>query len=369
MMQSNIGRLKETMKKALRGEEITIAFLGGSITQGSLSSKETTCYAYFVYEWWKETFEKATIHYVNGGIGGTSSHFGAARAKEDVLIYQPDVIFIDFSVNDEAEPFFQETYEGVLRQLLTWQSKPAVVLLNNVFYDTGHNAQEYHNAIGEHYGIPYVSIKDTIYEEIKKGRYTRKELTPDGLHPNDKGHRLVAEQLILLLENVKEQVEGQRMENPYENLEKVSLEPMKEPMTQNAYETAYRLTIQNSIPLLEGFHADTEEKKGHLDFFKNGWIGKKIGDRITFSVEGSCIAVQYRKTIQKPSPIAKVVLDGNEEETMILDGNFQEDWGDCLFLQPILHHGENKNHTVSIEIIEATQKDQAPFYLLSIIGA
>lgn len=358
-IKNNLWRLKNCMKRASEGEEITIGFFGGSITQGSLASTEESCYAYRVYQWWKDTFKEAEIHYVNAGIGGTSSHFGTARVKRDLLIYQPDVVFVDFSVNDEAEEFFQETYEGLLRQLLCWHSEPAILLLNNVFYGDGHNAQEYHNAVGDYYGIPHISIKDTLYEQIKKGVYTREEITPDGLHPNDKGHELVAKELIKFLESIKKQ--GMK--------EQSKVEVLKNPLTQNGYEHAYRLTIQNSIPALEGFHVDTEEKKGHLDFFKNGWIGKKEGDSITFMVEGSCIAIQYRKTIKKPAPIAKVILDGDEENAIILDSNFAEDWGDCLYLEPILHHGERKKHTVSIQIITSTNEDQSPFYLLSIIGA
>lgn len=69
---------------------------------------------------------------------------GAARAVSDVLMYQPDFVGIDFSVNDDPTDFFKEIYEGVLRKVLTWTSEPAVVLLNNVYYDTGINAQEQH---------------------------------------------------------------------------------------------------------------------------------------------------------------------------------------------------------------------------------
>lgn len=56
-----------------------------------------------------------------------------------------------FSVNDEENVFFQETYEGLIRKLLSWPSAPAVVLLNNIYYDTGINAQTVHNEIGNHY--------------------------------------------------------------------------------------------------------------------------------------------------------------------------------------------------------------------------
>ena len=40
-----------------------------------------------------------------------------------------------------------------------------------------------------------VEARDTIYQRMKAGEYIREELTPDGLHPNDKGHKLVAEEI------------------------------------------------------------------------------------------------------------------------------------------------------------------------------
>lgn len=358
MGKINLARLKNCMLRAEKGEEITIGFLGGSITQGSLSSKPENSYAYRVFSWWKTEFPKAEFHYVNGGIGGTSSHFGAARAVTDLLMYQPDMVIVDFSVNDDGDDFFQETYEGVIRKILTWDSEPAIILLNNVFYDTGNSAEKYHNAVGGWYQLPHVSIKDTLYQKMKAGMYTREELTPDGLHPNDKGHELVALEVIRFLKSVKEQMQ--------ENEDEICL---PEPMTANAYEHARRLTIREISPKLLGFRADTEEKAGHLDAFKNGWIGKKAGDKIVFETEASCIAVQYRKTVAKPALRAKLVLDGDIEHARVLDGNFEEDWGDCLYLEPVLHHGINKKHIVEIEIMEDKMKEVTPFYLLSLIIA
>ncbi len=42
------------------------------------------------------------VHYVNGGIGGATSHVVISRAVTDVLMHQPDVVIVDFRVNDEA---------------------------------------------------------------------------------------------------------------------------------------------------------------------------------------------------------------------------------------------------------------------------
>lgn len=385
----NNNRLEKLIHRAAKGEELTIAFFGGSITQGSLAEKPEDMYARRVFSWWEKTFPQATFHYVNGGIGGTTSHYGVSRVMTDLLMYQPDFVVVDFSVNDEAELFFQETYEGLIRKILSWDSKPAIVLLNNVFYDSGKNAQDLHNQIGDYYGIPHVSIRESIYADMKAGKYTREQLTPDGLHPNSFGHGLVAQQIINYLEKMLEkEVERKELSKDFSRdllpekefigqsvvqkreIDKKEGTLLPESLTSNTYENTKRFTIREISPKLNGFLPDTREKKGMLDHFKNGWIGKKAGDSITFTLEASNIAVQYRKTIDRPALRAELVLDEDVENAVILDGNFEEEWGDCLWLEPILHHGEKKIHTVEITILEDEEKkkEKTPFYLLSVIG-
>lgn len=362
-------RLKNLMKRAANGESLVIGFLGGSITQGSLSSTPKTCYAYLVYEWWKKSFPNAAFSFVNGGIGGTTSHYGGARAWKDVLCYRPDIVTVDFSVNDDANEFFEETYEGTLRRLLAAPSSPAVVVLNNVFYDTGKNAQDYHNRIADHYGIPHVSIKDTVYPDVESGKIVRADITPDNLHPNDKGHRLVADEICKLLDSIKAEVEeetiaGENIEGKSTKTEASVLLPA--PLTENAYEHSRLIQIQDNEAILDGFLVDPIEKKGMLDIFKNGWTAAHTNDKISFEIECSCLAVQYRKSVQQPVPKAKAVIDGDEEHAVILDGNFTEDWGDCLYLEPLLHHAEKKVHRIEITVTDA--KDIVrPFYLVSLI--
>lgn len=362
-------RLKNLMKRAANGESLVIGFLGGSITQGSLSSTPKTCYAYLVYEWWKKSFPNAAFSFVNGGIGGTTSHYGGARAWKDVLCYRPDIVTVDFSVNDDANEFFEETYEGTLRRLLAAPSAPAVVVLNNVFYDTGKNAQDYHNRIADHYGIPHVSIKDTVYPDVESGKIVRADITPDNLHPNDKGHRLVADEICKLLDSIKAEVEeetiaGENIEGKSTKTEASVLLPA--PLTENAYEHSRLIQIQDNEAILDGFLVDPIEKKGLLDIFKNGWTAAHTNDKISFEIECSCLAVQYRKSVQQPVPKAKAVIDGDEAHAVILDGNFTEDWGDCLYLEPLLHHAEKKVHRIEITITDA--KDIVrPFYLVSLI--
>lgn len=92
---------------------------------------------------------------------------------------------------------------------------------------------------------------------------------------------------------------------------------------------------------------------------------------MSLEVEASCIAVQYRKTVNKPALLAELVLDHDSAHPIVLDGNFDEDWGDCLYLQPVLHHGELTKHTLEIRIPDDGRNAEgaAPFYLMAFIIA
>ena len=139
--RGNWNRLKGVMKRASAGEVLKIGFIGGSITQGSLASKPTTCYAYHVFEWWETTFTNAKFEYINAGIGATNSQFGVARVETDLLSQEPDFVIVEFSVNDDANEHFLETYEGLIRKIYSYQSNPAVLIVHNVYYNNGASAQ------------------------------------------------------------------------------------------------------------------------------------------------------------------------------------------------------------------------------------
>jgi len=357
----NVGdlyRLKNLMKKANNGQKLTLGFLGGSITQGSLSSTPQTCYAYHVFEWWQQKFPQANLTYINAGIGGTTSQFGVARVQSDLLSYQPDFIIVEFSVNDDNNEHFLETYEGLIRKIYSDDNEPAMMIVNNVRYNDGGNAQEQHNKIGKAYQIPCVSMQSSIYPQIKAGVIKNREITPDDLHPNDEGHELVADVITYFLEKV------------YHDLEQEEA-PVKEliaPITQNTYQNSVRYQKDSSNYVSNGFRADNSKQETITEFFKNGWTADKNVASIVFHVEGTGISVQFRKSVKKPTLIAVAIVDDDEKNAITLDGNFDEDWGDCLYLQTVTEHTEYKKHKVEIRIVEAHEDDVVPFYLVSVIG-
>ncbi|MCD7766391.1 MAG: GDSL-type esterase/lipase family protein [Lachnospiraceae bacterium] len=390
--RGNEERLEAVMRRAAAGERLTVGFIGGSITNGSLSSTPQTCYAYLVYSWWKETFPKADFTYVNAGIGATDSQYGAARVEEHLLQYKPDVVFIEFSANDESTEHFLETYEGLVRRVLFNECAPAVILIHNVCYDNGASAQLQHAKVGRHYGLPSVSMQSSIYPELLAGRIPNREITPDDLHPNDAGHELVASVITYYLEKVRvETLAKTGEEKPTEsysdhagdgsNCVKQSQNDSKSmvlvpatdvqpaPLTANTYEHSVRYSNRNYTPAeAEGFAADQRPQSDITDNFKNGWESSLQGAHMTFELEGTGVAVQFRRSVQKPAPIAEIIVDGDPATRRLLDANFDETWGDKLELLTVTEHMPKGIHRVEVRLVEA-QEAVVPFYLNAIIMA
>ena len=362
VFHGNTERIAKVLKKAENKEPITLGYLGGSITQGSLSSTPDTCYAAMTTKWWREQYPDTEFTYVNGGIGGTTSQFGAARVDSDILAYEPDFVVIEFSVNDDNSLFFRETYEGLVRKVYSSKTAPAVLLVHNIFYEDGRNTQDQHETVGRYYNLPCLSMKTSVYQAIAHGKIAVRDVTPDDLHPNDAGHALLANLITNFLEKV------QKEDVPAVADTARAAEELPKPITANAYQNSVRYQVYNSKPELKGFVADTEEQKYIWEIFKRGFIGKKAGDAIRFNIKGTGIAVQYRKSVKHPACVAKVVLDGDEANAVVLDGNFDETWGDCLYITTVAKHIEEKEHTVEITITEGDET-MVPFYLVSVIGS
>lgn len=326
-------RIRQVLRRAQAGDALTIGFIGGSITQGSLAEKTENCYARRVFHWWETKFPQAKLNFVNAGIGGTDSYFGVGRCEEELLSHRPDFVMVDFSVNDEANAFYQETYEGLLRNILSFESHPAVLLLYNVFYDTGVTAEPFHKEVAKQYGIPGISMKDTIYQDLQAGKYTRESISPDGLHPNDAGHEKVAGIITAYLEQIYAELttdKEEQIQDPYEKLlllREKQRQPydLPSPVTKNRFQDTKRI--------------------------KENWFGREKGDSLHYEFVGSHLGVQFRKTIRKPAHVVKMVVDQDEANPILLDGNFQEDWGDCIYLQNVPLETNVNKHTLDLTVI------------------
>lgn len=215
MQLGDPARLKEAIVKAKRGEDVTIAFIGGSITQGAGAVPiNTDCYAYKTFERLCALAGKGcgeNIHYIKAGVGGTPSELGMLRYERDVLrdgSVQPDIVVVEFAVNDAGDETGGECFDSLVRKILKAPNHPAVILLFAVFANDW-NLQERLSVVGEAYALPMVSVRDAVvaqfYKKCGAGKvFSKSQFFYDCYHPTNLGHTVMADCIGYLFERADE---------------------------------------------------------------------------------------------------------------------------------------------------------------------
>ncbi len=220
MSMGNIARLGQKIKKARSGEKVTVAYIGGSITQGAGAAPiNTECYAYKSYKGFSERFGVSdNVRFIKAGVGGTPSELGMIRFERDVLRGArkadefPDIIVIEFAVNDEGDETKGICYESLVRKALRLPSNPAVILLFSVFANDW-NLQERLSPVGKRYELPMVSVLDAVLPQFSlknaDGRVISKnQFFYDIYHPSNAGHTVMADCLGYLFDEVQKKLQA-----------------------------------------------------------------------------------------------------------------------------------------------------------------
>lgn len=353
----NVGnqvRLAKVIKKLQAGEEVTVAYLGGSITQGS-SAGDNLCYARLTTNWLEEKFPEAKINYVRAGIGATGSYIGVHRADRDVLSHDPDLVFIDFSVNDTTERTLtnKEAYEGLLRKLWNYKSAPAIVTIA-MTQENGTSFQEYHGEIVKKYDIPMISYKNAILDVINKGYIKWTDISDDNIHPNIPGHQVLTDLITNYLQSVIDNVDNITGEE--------SNFDIADPVTK--YENATVLTSENTTPAsLGGFTV----KSGLFGNFSEAWMIRSTDGEFTedqaMVIEAECsnVGILYGKLTSNAGK-AEIYVDDNLCAT--IDADFSGGWGSYVeYMEVATDLGEGV-HT--IKIVPVSTGSAAAFYVSGI---
>lgn len=336
--QGDLSRLANVLRKAQNGEEITIGFLGGSITEGRGASGVENCYVSQVYRWWYETFPQAKIQVINAGVGGTSSYLGVHRVDAELLVHQPDLVFMEFAVNDTFSEFCMSSYENLIRKILAADSNPALVLLfatNAV----GDSSQAVQAALGQYYCLPMISYGKAVTPEIEAGSFTWADIAEDTVHPNDWGHAIFAGLITTFLEDVYAQLDTIEI-----NEEHLTRYELPKPSTPQIYQNAH-IESAATIQPLEVLGYDVYDFNYH---FGNNWYAVQDGAYISFVVQAQNIGILYQRTVEGSFGQYDVYIDDVYVKT--LDGNFVEFYGTETDTEELYksENGESALHTIKI---------------------
>lgn len=220
----NLAGIKKVLAKSAEGEKITLGFIGGSITQGAGAIPiHERCYARTFANVFAEMFcdgDLSRVDLVKAGVGGTPSELGMVRFTRDVLrngARKPDVIVIEFAVNDEGDETKGECFESLVRKALALPWHPAVILLFAVF-SNDYNLQERLGPVGMHYDLPMASVRDAVTPQFNlspsEGRVISKnQYFYDQYHPSNNGHIVMCDCIrALFLEGVNEMMREREAE-------------------------------------------------------------------------------------------------------------------------------------------------------------
>ena len=291
------GGLPNFFAKLERGETVRIGYLGGSITaQEGWRPKSL--------KWFQQQYPKAAISEINAAIGGTGSDLGVFRVRHDVLDFKPDLLFVEFAVNDGgASP--EQIYrcmEGIVRQ--TWRDNPAadicyVYTIAGNMLDTlkkeelprSYTAME---TIAAHYGIPSINMGLPVARLERDGKLIFKGKKPktdeekaalgdkilfsdDGVHPfPETGHQVYLEAI----------ARGMALIKP---AGRVAPHPLSAPFTADNWEQA-KLVPLSQAKLSAGWtqldFATNKFAKGYSKRLPELWKANQPGETIQFKFRG-----------------------------------------------------------------------------------
>ena len=366
-------RLQAAMQKAASGEEVTIAFLGGSITTGSNSCRTETsgtdgsakdkllnAYHKYVKDWWETTFPNANIVYVTAGEAGTGSTFAVYRLKHQILDYAPDVVFNDSAVNEGGSAEEKECYESVLRALLGSENAPAVIDLGFAF-ESGSNSQHIHKDYCQNYGVPIVSYQDSVKSAISNGSITWDEISNDNVHPNKEGHKIAADIINYYLSTVYMSLPQEPVTVNTELPAPVGNARYSDADMYNrdSADTCTKITLIDnkgfvSSDVLWGV-PDMSDQPSDYYFYSNaarnqGWKTGTAGDYMEFSITARECSIRYSDPGNTTS-VFNVYVDDELYQSVTSDGSWSQ-----KVLKVFENESGDSTHTIRIEAVSGSVK-------------
>ncbi len=311
--------LGNVIAKLDAGEEVRVAYFGGSITNAAGWRVKTL-------EWFQQTWPEADVSEIHAAIGGTGSSLGVFRLQQDVLDHDPDLVFVEYAVNDggAAPETIWRAMEGIVRQI--WRHDPTIdicyVYTFRIGYEDDLNegvcpqAVSADEMLAEYYGIPSINVAlrtvemgnagELVYKAEKDEAGAEKPLadgvmlfSKDGVHPLGPGHEMYADVIGEAVEGMREGASAGAHE-------------LKDAFVADNWEAA------KLVPLAPWMLSEGWTKLGHEEGLgsrfarqmPNMWEATEPGETINFSFQGT--VVQLYDLLGPDGANAIVTLDGGE---------------------------------------------------------
>jgi lysophospholipase L1-like esterase len=184
------------------GANVTIVAYGDSITAGFAVRRG---FPFFWKQMLQEKYPEAGVEMINSGISGDTTLDGLSRLDWAVLSYEPDLVTVNFGINDcvldlGLEEFEMDLVEMVRRiragpgsEILLLSSQP----LETPPYDR--LVLDYYQAIervAKEMDAGFVDVSGAWMRRVQQGTPLSSLILPGLDHPNEAGYRIIAEELM-----------------------------------------------------------------------------------------------------------------------------------------------------------------------------
>ncbi len=197
------------MQEWPQNRTVNIVCHGHSVPAGYFATPVVdmfNAYPHLLHKGLKHRFPLAVINVIVTAIGGESSETGARRFRSDVLCHRPDVVTIDYGLNDRGLglPKAAAAWRSMAEDAL--ESGARLILLTPTADSTQHPQYggEDKGLLGEHaaqirklaadYGVGLADSFRAFQDALASGDLS--DLMSWGNHPNRDGHALVAKELL-----------------------------------------------------------------------------------------------------------------------------------------------------------------------------
>ena len=196
--------VEKTRRDLESGADATIVCFGDSITAGYAVRRG---FPSFLLESLRQRFPDSKIEMINSGICGDTSQDGLGRLDWAVLSYEPDLVTINFGINDcvlvlSLEEFEMNLVEMVRRiragpdsEILLLSSQP----LESPPYDQ--RVLDYYQTVervAKEMNVGFVDVYGAWMKRVQAGMPLDSLILPGLGHPNEAGYRIIAEELMSL---------------------------------------------------------------------------------------------------------------------------------------------------------------------------
>lgn len=332
--------------KIEKGDTIRIVYFGGSITNAAGWRIKS-------FQWFHQKYPNNTFIQVNASIGGTGSNLGAFRFEKDVLAHKPDLILMEYAVNDSRTPGLdiKRQYEGILRKL--WTALPNtdicfVYTLKEEFAEAYNSGELPYTVvaaenIADYYKVPSVNFGIEIMERVNNKTLLFKGAGPnegeipcfskDGVHPfNQTGHQLYFEDFQafeIALSNQKNK-RTQKHKRP-------------KPLDKNNWENARNFPLNQLV-----FNGDWKfpDKKNKL------YETNSPGASVAFEFEGTMFGIY--DWIGPIGCAVEISIDGESQRKLRFDSHCTYNRANYFFISGL----ENGNHKVEIKLEQPLTADE-----------